>query len=824
MATVYLAHDVRDDRQVAVKVLLPDVGFALGPERFLREIELASRFSHPHILPLYDSGERDGSLFYVMPYVPGESVRAKLDREGQLAIDVAVRLGAEVATALNYAHEKGVIHRDIKPENILIEDNHALVVDFGIARAVAAVGEQKLTQTGVTIGTPHYMSPEQAMAEPNLDGRTDIYSLGCVIYEMLAGQPPFAGPSAQAVIARHALDQVPALTIVRQSVSPELEAVVMKSLAKVPADRFQTASEFAEALRDPTRLAPSQWMHRTGTIGALAAREAVEREVAARAARRRRRTGIVVAALLPLLAVGGWIGLRRSMTRTGASAAADAEARRVAVLYFDDLSSDHSLGYLANGLTEGLISDLSAVRGLNVVSKGGASAFRGSTASPDSIARTLGVGTLVRGSVEPDGNKLRVTVRLADAMSGADFERASFEQPAGAVLQLVDTLSQQVARMIRRRLGQEVHLRQQRQGTENNAAWALVQRGEQQLQTATQQMAANDTAGVVRGLRNADSLFAQAASLDPQWVEPIVLLGTSHYKASRFYGASPMRAAAWIDSGMAQASRALTVAPGNADALELRGTLRYWRWLLSLEPDAAKAKDSLKAAQQDLDSAVKVNPAQAGAWSVLSHLDYQNNDVAGAKLAAASAYDADAFLANADVILWRLFAASYDLEQFPEAIRWCDVGSHRFPTDPRFVQCHLYIMGTTAVAPDVPRAWRLADSLVALSPEDRRVYARAEADVLAAAVLARANLADSARHVLARSRPPTSQDPTHDVDVDKAYVWTVLGDKTNAVRELKIYLAANPSRGSDLGDDNNWMWRSLQDDPAFKALVHKAPP
>ena len=818
MATVYLAHDVRDDRQVAVKVLLPDVGFALGPERFLREIELASRFSHPNILPLYDSGELDGALYYVMPYVPGESVRAKLTREGQLAVDVAVRLTAEVAAALNYAHEKGVIHRDIKPENILIEDNHALVLDFGIARAVAAVGEAKLTQTGVTVGTPHYMSPEQAMAEPNLDGRTDIYSLGCVLYEMLAGQPPFAGPSAQAVIARHALDQVPSLTIVRQAVSPELEAVVMKSLAKVPADRFQTAAEFAEALHDPARLARSEWTHRTGTVSGMAAREA-----AAGAARRRQRTGIAMAVILPLIAIGGWLGWHRYTARSGASAAADAGARRVAVLYFDDLSPDHSLGYLANGLTEGLISDLSAVRGLTVISKGGAAAFRGSTAPPDSIARTLGVGTLVRGSVEPDAGKLRVTVRLADAMSGADFERASFEQPAGAVLQLVDTLSQQVARMIRRRLGQEVHVRVQREGTQNAAAWALVQRGEQQLQTSAQQMASNDTAGVVHALHNADSLFAEAASLDQQWAEPVVLRGTVDYKASRFYGASPLRAAPWIDSGMAQASRALAVAPANANALELRGTLRYWRWLLSLEPDPAKAKDSLRAAQQDLDSAVKINPLQAGAWAVLSHLDYQNNDVPGAKLAAASAYDADAFLSNADVVLWRLFTASYDLEQFPEAIRWCDIGRHRFPADPRFVQCQMYIMGTPAVPADVPRAWRLADSLVALSPEDRRVFARARADVFASAVLARANLADSARHVLARAHPPTAQDPTHDVDMDKAYVWTVLGDKANALRELKVYLAANPSRGSDLGDDNNWMWRSLQGDPGFEALVHKAP-
>ena len=816
MATVYLARDIRDDRAVAVKVLLPDVGFALGPERFLREIELASRFSHPNILPLYDSGELDGSLYYVMPFVPGESVAAKLARDGQFSVDTAVRLTAEVAAALDYAHEKGIIHRDIKPENILIDDGHALVMDFGIARAVASVGDAKLTQTGVTVGTPHYMSPEQAMAEKNLDGRTDVYSLGCVLYEMLAGQPPFGGSSAQAVIARHALDQVPSLTIVRDTVTPDLEAVVMKALAKVPADRFQTAGEFVEALRNPENVGRAYRATRA-SITAAADLGGVER------AARRRRMGIALAALVAVLAVGGWVGWRE--WRGGRPRpTADAEAKHLAVLYFDDLSPDHSLAYVSNGLTEALIGDLAAVKGLTVVSKGGAATFRGTTAAPDSVARALGVGTLVRGSVEPDRDKLRVTVRLADAVSGADFERSTFEQPAGNVIQLRDTLAQQVARMVRRRLGQEVHLRTQREGTENATAWALVQRGEQQLQAGEQLMVSNDTAGLLRAFHSADSLLGVAATADPQWTEPIILRGTVAYKASRFFGDAPLRASLWIDSGMVQAANALTLAPDNPDALELRGTLRYWRWLLSVQPDAAKADDSLRVAQQDLEAATTQNPSQAGAWSVLSHLYNQTNDVPGAKLAAAKAYDADAYLSNADVILWRLFTTSYDLEQFPEAIHWCDVASRRFPSDPRFVQCHLYMLGTPAVSPDVPRAWRLADSMVALSPKSAQAFARAEGNVQAGAVIARAGLADSARRVLNRTHASIASDPTHDLDFDKAFVWAVLGDKTNAVRALKGYLAANPSRGGDFDDDNNWMWRSLHDDPGFMALFHKAAP
>src|SRR3954463_4711199 len=249
MATVYLARDLKHDRRVAVKVMRDDVGFAMGAERFKREIELVTHLSHPHILPIYDSGEADGELYYVMPFIAGESLRARLNRERQLPVDEALRITCEVASALDHSHRNGVIHRDIKPENILLEDGQALVADFGIARAVSAVGGEKLTSTGVSLGTPTYMSPEQGMADPNLDGRTDIYSLGCVLYEMLAGQPPFTGRTTQALIARHSMDEVPSLRIVRQTIPDEVEDAVLIALAKAPADRYSTAGEFAEALK-----------------------------------------------------------------------------------------------------------------------------------------------------------------------------------------------------------------------------------------------------------------------------------------------------------------------------------------------------------------------------------------------------------------------------------------------------------------------------------------------------------------------------------------------------------------------------------------------
>jgi len=289
MATVYLAHDLKHHRRVAVKVLRPELTAALGPERFLREIEIAAQFNHPHIVPVYDSGEAHGLLYYVMPYVVGESLRRRLSRQGELPIDEAVEIGCEVANALSYAHAQGIVHRDIKPENILLTEGHAVVADFGIARAISAAVSAEhdaVTGTGLVLGTPLYMSPEQIAADLRIDGRSDLYSLGCVMYEMLVGEPPFRGPTAQSVTTQHAIESVPPIRIRRPEVPAKLEQVVMKALQKIPADRFATASDLEAALpshrtppepQSPTVPTPVQRRHRVhvsragwALIGALA--------------------------------------------------------------------------------------------------------------------------------------------------------------------------------------------------------------------------------------------------------------------------------------------------------------------------------------------------------------------------------------------------------------------------------------------------------------------------------------------------------------------------------------------------------------------------
>ncbi|UCF41130.1 MAG: protein kinase [Gemmatimonadota bacterium] len=249
MATVFLAGDLKHGRKVAIKVLHPELAAVLGAERFLREIEIAARLTHPHILPLHDSGEADGFLYYVMPYVEGESLRDLLRRETQLPLEHVVGIVGEVADGLSYAHSLGVVHRDIKPENILLSGDHALVADFGIARAVTEAGGSRLTDTGLSLGTPHYMSPEQATGSPVVDGRSDVYALGCVAYEMLVGEPPHSGPNAQAIMAKVLTEPVPSVRQRRGTAPPAMEAAVHKALAKLPADRFATADQFSTAMQ-----------------------------------------------------------------------------------------------------------------------------------------------------------------------------------------------------------------------------------------------------------------------------------------------------------------------------------------------------------------------------------------------------------------------------------------------------------------------------------------------------------------------------------------------------------------------------------------------
>jgi Tol biopolymer transport system component len=312
MATVFLAHDLKHEREVAIKVLHPDLGAAIGGERFLAEIKTTAKLQHPHILPLLDSGGADGLLFYVMPLVEGETLRARLTRERQLPVDVAVRIATEVAGALDYAHRHGVIHRDIKPENILLHDGRAVVADFGIALAVSAASGSRMTQTGLSLGTPQYMSPEQAMGEKVIDARSDVYAIGAVLYEMLTGEPPFSGATVQAIVAKVLTEKPMYPSAVRDTIPPHVESTLLKALAKLPADRFADAAKFAEALENPAATAS----YRTAATSTDAA------PITPRGAAIRALPWVVAAASIGAL-VWTQFGDTRSTTPTGSAVLAE---------------------------------------------------------------------------------------------------------------------------------------------------------------------------------------------------------------------------------------------------------------------------------------------------------------------------------------------------------------------------------------------------------------------------------------------------------------------------------------------------------------------
>ncbi len=385
MATVYLARDLKHDRLVALKILRRELAAAIGVARFLREIQIAARLSHPHIVPLHDSGALDGLPYYLMPYIEGESLRAKLQREGPLPVADAVRLAREVAGALAYAHSHDVVHRDIKPENILLQDGHALVTDFGIARAINAAGGPGLTHTGVTIGTPLYMSPEQIAGDP-VDGRSDVYSLGCVLYEMLAGSPPYGGSTSLAVLASHSVDPIPSLHTRDGNASEPLESAIARSLAKTPAQRYASAAEMDAAL---AALAPAS------AVTTLA-RWHLPRRVA-------------IAAIVAGLGIAGLaLATRRH----------DAAARSIAVLPLVNESGTQDDEIRADGMTDALIDGLSRVTGLQVASRMSVFAYRDAQLDSRAIGARLHVATMLEGTYQRAGSTLQVSIRLVSAGDG----------------------------------------------------------------------------------------------------------------------------------------------------------------------------------------------------------------------------------------------------------------------------------------------------------------------------------------------------------------------------------------------------------------------
>ncbi len=387
MATVYLAVDLKHNRKVALKVLHPELAASVGHARFLREIEIVAGLTHPRILTLIDSGEADGLLYYVMPYVEGETLKGRLEREGALPVEESLRIAREVADALAYAHEKGVIHRDIKPSNILFEAGHAVIADFGVARAVGVAGEGDATSAGLTVGTPKYMSPEQASAG-EVDGRADVYALGCVLWEMLAGDAPFDGPTPHAILALKSSDSTPSLRVRRKSVPPDVEGVIAKAMAPLAADRYETARDFESALAAPEMAEKLRPHRRVGTRGRI----------------------LAIATIAVALLAGAW-WITRVVPEAGAAGFIS-----VAVLPIENLTGDPDQEYFVAGMQDALISQLGQLSGFRVISRSSVRKYSDSDKSIPEIAGELGVDYVVEASATREGDDVHVEIHLIEAI------------------------------------------------------------------------------------------------------------------------------------------------------------------------------------------------------------------------------------------------------------------------------------------------------------------------------------------------------------------------------------------------------------------------
>jgi serine/threonine-protein kinase len=617
MAIVFLAEDLKHHRRVAVKVLKPELSAILGSERFLREIEIAATLQHPHILPLYDSGQADGLLFYVMPFAEGESLRQRLAREQQLSLEAALQITREVGSALQYAHEHGVVHRDIKPENIMLSGGQAVVADFGIARALHAANPEQLTLTGMVVGTPQYMSPEQAAAS-TVDARTDQYSLACTLYEMLIGEPPFTGPTPHAVIARHSLEPVPSLRVVRQTVPEGVERAIVQAMAKLPADRFPSIQQLLDALSSPEISAS-----RT----AIAAPPPPARPTGTRT-RHWTMTALAAAAVAAL--AGRWFaaGHPSSGAQPGSRV-----VTAVAVLPFQDLATGPDSSYLGEGMTEGLTADLAQIASLKVISRSSGAAAEGKKRSLAELASELGVEAVVKGSIRRTGDTVRVTVRFVHA-------------PDSALL---------FAREYRGRLGELPDLQRQITMAITGSISAKVEGAERSRLAATRAVDQRAYDAYLRGrfhldrgeLPEARERFEQASGIAPNWAPPYVGLA-NYYTSLPFYTDLPP--AEVLPKARAALAQALELDETLAEAHAANAYIRaYYEW-------------DWRAAEHEFRRALELRPNYADAYFSYSRFlaSRRRLDEAIAQLGRAVELDPLSLQLRANRALLDYFAGRYD--------------------------------------------------------------------------------------------------------------------------------------------------------------------
>jgi serine/threonine-protein kinase len=588
MATVFLAYDLKHDRPVALKVLHPELALALGPERFHREIMLAARLQHPHILTVLDSGEAAGQLWFTMPFVEGESLRDRLNREKQLPVEDALQIVREAAEALDYAHRHGVVHRDVKPDNILLTERHALVADFGIARALG--GGERLTESGVAIGTPAYMSPEQASGTHEIDARTDVYALGCVLFEMLAGEPPYTGPTPQAIFARALTETPRPIHPMRAGVPNAVDAVIAKAMAVTAADRYGTAAEFVRALEPLSQSSPPG--SERGSDGEAPRLAPVPTWLA-------RRPLFAMLALGVLLGGGALFAWRHSH-----DGGVGTSGSLLAVLPFENLGSPED-EYFADGMTDEVRGKLSTLPGLRVIARGSSTPYKKTAKSPQQIARELGAQYLLTATVRWEktpggGSQVHLSPELVEVRDGS-VPTTKWQQPFDAALtdvfQVQAAIAARVADALDVALGDSVRQQLAERPTQNLAAYDAFLKGEE----VSQSLASTEP----QPLRRAAVYYAQAVALDSSFVQAWTQLSTAHSLLYANLAPTPTEG----EQARRAAERALALAPNRADGHVAMGN--YYR---------AVAQDNTRAAEE-FAQAQKIAPNDASLLNSLAYLE-----------------------------------------------------------------------------------------------------------------------------------------------------------------------------------------------------------
>ncbi len=716
MATVYLADDVKHARKVAIKVLRRDLISAHGADRFQREIRTAAGLNHPHILPLLDSGQApasaqdEGLFYYVMPYVRGESLRQRLDREQQLPVDEAVRITTQVASALEHAHAQGIIHRDLKPENILLHEGSALITDFGIALAADAAPADRLTGTGMLVGTPAYVSPEQASGERTLDARSDLYSLGCVLYEMLAGEPPFTGPTVQATIAKRFIDSAPAIRRVRSTVPVAVDRALARALERSPADRFASAAEFAAALLRPD--------------------------------------------------------------------APGARAPSVAVLPFLNLSTDPENEFFADGITEDVIAHLSKIRALKVISRTSVMPFKKREQSLKQISATLGVATIVEGSVRRAGDRVRIVAQLIDAESDEHLWVETYDRRLTDIFEIQTDVALQIAASLQAELSSAERSRIRQEPTSNVQAYQLYLQGRHWRNQYTDE-----------GMRRAIGYFEQAIAVDPGFA--LAHTGVALVHAETPVGSPTSRPESTFALAKEAVARALALDPRLGEAHAVLALLKFvcdYDWT---------------GAEQEFRLALELNPGSADihdhySW-MLSALARWDEAIAMAK----RAQELDPLAHLSDLASTLLRAGRVD-EAIAEASRSIDF-------NPNYARSRGVLGWAYLLRGRADEAVLEIERAASLAPGDTMYLAQA------AEVYALVGQTDQAREILTQLRELSRT--RYVAPYHFAYVHTGLGEHDRAMDCLEQAFAEGA--GAIYGIKGSYAFAPLRSHPRFTALLAK---